>query len=857
MKKVANKKIIRTLSYRTIREKKWKNLIAILAIALTAVLFTAVFTVGSSLISSMEEGNMRQVGTSAHGGYKYATMQEYEAIKATGSYTDISYDIFAGFASNAELSEIQTEVRYFEDKMAKWGYCYPEKGKMPEEINECVASSKVLEALGVPMELGAKVPITISSHDAEGNEKIIEEEFVLCGYYQSNDASHAQSFAISRKWLEENVDINTQNYKERMVENGAYTPEGYLQIDVWFNSSFDIESRMKDLTGLAGLLEEEVHESVNWAYADSSVDGVSIALVIMIVGIIILSGYLIIYNIFYLNVTTDIRYYGLLKTIGTTGRQLRTMVYQQALFLSAIGIPAGLLAGWFVGKGILPAFYRALDTRGVKNVEINGYIFAGSALFSLLVVYLSCARPCRLAAKVSPIEAVRYVENVSGRKKEKKTSKISAARLAAANMGRSRKKAAMVIASLSLSLILLNATYCLVKGFSFEDYVKDYLVSDMQITHDSMNNMSASYVDTEAVSGEITDTLQRIEGISKIGNIRYKYGSIMLSGQIFDKFKNYYESEEFISSRPYAAEAARGFLETETAVTDSYCIDENMMSIVTIKEGSFDEDKFKQGGYALLLPGNGDSWNWLSVGDRITVGSYENEFTGEHPKKELEIMACATMPYSTGTRRYSLFGAVLLLSEKDFEELYDVSGSLYACLTIEEGKEEQVQASVTELIEQNYPELFLITRESLRKEFAGEMRMFSVIGGLLGAILALIGILNLINAMVTSILSRRQEFAMMQAVGMTGKQLEAMLTMEGIWYGVWVLMISLTLGNAVSYGLLYLIGTMMRSFHWGFHILPLALSIPVMVLISVVLPVICYHALCKKSIIERLRLTEV
>ncbi len=135
--------------------------------------------------------------------------------------------------------------------------------------------------------------------------------------------------------------------------------------------------------------------------------------------------------------------------------------------------------------------------------------------------------------------------------------------------------------------------------------------------------------------------------------------------------------------------------------------------------------------------------------------------------------------------------------------------------------------------------------------------MFSVIGGLLSFILGLIGVLNLVNAMITSILSRKQEFAMMQAVGMTGKQLEQMLAMEGIWYGLWTLLISATLGNVVSYGMIYLMGKNMNYFMWSFHILPLAVSVPVIAVLSLALPVICYHTLCKKSIIERLRLAEV
>lgn len=98
---------------------------------------------------------------------------------------------------------------------------------------------------------------------------------------------------------------------------------------------------------------------------------------------------------------------------------------------------------------------------------------------------------------------------------------------------------------------------------------------------------------------------------------------------------------------------------------------------------------------------------------------------------------------------------------------------------------------------------------------------------------------------------------MMQAVGMTGRELKKMLTMEGIWYGVWTLGIAATFGNVVSYGLIYMLGKNMAFFEWSFHILPLAASIPVIAVISIVLPVICYHTLCRRSIIERLRLAEV
>ena len=88
-------------------------------------------------------------------------------------------------------------------------------------------------------------------------------------------------------------------------------------MQVWFDSSYDIETQVHELAMRAGFAEGEIEESVNWAYTASEVDGFTMMMMAGILFIITLAGYLIIYNIFYINVTSDIRYYGLLKTIGT------------------------------------------------------------------------------------------------------------------------------------------------------------------------------------------------------------------------------------------------------------------------------------------------------------------------------------------------------------------------------------------------------------------------------------------------------------------------------------------------------------------------------------------------------------
>lgn len=852
MKQVANKKMIRILSYRTMKEKKWKNLIAVLAIGLTSLMFTAMFTTGLSIIGSMQEATMRQVGTSAHGGYKYMTEAEYEQVKQAGGYRDISYNVFAGSGVNTELNQIQTEVRFAEDKMAEWSFSCPETGHMPETINECAASSKVLEALGVPMELGAKVPIQIKTEDEQGKDKIIECSFSLSGFWQSDEAAMAQQFYISEEWMKENIVRPVENYYQKMDEEKVASIIGRNQVDVVFFSAFDIEGQMKRLTDRTGLNPEDVMEAVNWAYATATVDFVTIALGITMLGIIMLSGYLIIYNIFYINVTADIRYYGLLKTIGTTGKQLKKMVRGQAFLLSAAGIPLGLAGGWFVGKGIMPFMFEALNTGGVQNVAINPWIFIFAAFFSLVVVYISCIKPCRLATRVSPIEAVRFVEAIQYKKKTKKTGNVTMLRMAAANMSRSKKKAAAVISSLALSLILINTTFSMVRSFSFDEYIKNYLVSDMMVNHYSTVNMMAESRNHEAITPEVEDKIRKIEGVEDVHTFPTINSNIVLNENAVRKFETYYQSndvEDF--QKRYGKEEADQLIQTGKTSGNIYGVEADILEYLTVWEGKLDLEKFSQGGYAVVAKSKKEG-NWVSPGDTIIL---ENE---QGMQKELQVMAVADLPYGLSVRMHmGLFPTETIINIRDFDELYQYKGGLNAVLDVAEGKEEAVKKELQTYLSENQPELVLSTKDELEQEFARETRMFTVIGGLLGFILALIGILNFINATITGILSRKQEFAMMQAVGMTGKQLEHMLILEGLLYGTGTLLFSITFGNLVSYGFIYMIGKNMAYFVWNFTIAPIILSIPVIIIISVILPVICYHILCKKSIIERLRLVEV
>ena len=181
-----------------------------------------------------------------------------------------------------------------------------------------------------------------------------------------------------------------------------------------------------------------IHTGVNWGYtgaqlSDNLDPSVVIAVAAMLL-LIIFTGYLIIYNVFQISVTNDIRFYGLLKTIGTTPRQLRRIIRQQALTLSLAGIPLGLVLGWLIGGQLTPAIVSQLNGV-VPMTSVSPVIFIGAALFSLVTVLLSCRKPGKMAAKVSPVEAVRYTEggSMKTRAKGRKARKVTPFTMAWAN----------------------------------------------------------------------------------------------------------------------------------------------------------------------------------------------------------------------------------------------------------------------------------------------------------------------------------------------------------------------------------------------------------------------------------------
>jgi putative ABC transport system permease protein len=179
-----------------------------------------------------------------------------------------------------------------------------------------------------------------------------------------------------------------------------------------------------------------------------------------------------------------------------------------------------------------------------------------------------------------------------------------------------------------------------------------------------------------------------------------------------------------------------------------------------------------------------------------------------------------------------------------------------ASINVTEDKESEFQKYLEDYTKQVDPNTDFDSKEGLRDDFSSFTDTIRIVGGFLSFIIAVIGILNFINNMFTSVVTRRQEFAILQSIGLTSGQFKKLLIYEGLYYTAFTAVISLLIGSLLSVSVIRAVNHVTAYFVYHFTVTPLIAVMPVFIIISCAIPVLAYHNVRKQSIIERLRETE-
>lgn len=851
MLKVNSKKAIRRLSNRSFKSNVSRNIIAVIAIALTAILFTALFTVGSGMIENIQRQTMRQAGGDGMAYLKYLTDEQYDNIKDHPLIDRISYNqMICDEVINDKLLKRHAEIFYMNDVGMELGFCTPTHGRKPEKENEIIMDTRAMKMLGLPEEVGAKVTFKLKIHGGE----TVEREFVLSGWWEADPTFDMASIMVVSKAY---VDAHSDELYNSYYEN--YEMTGVIGSYVMFKNSFGLENKLERIITESGYSMDEnaqnyIASNVNWSYLSSNfnLDLPTVAAVIAALALIIFTGYLIIYNIFQISVIKDIRFYGLLKTIGTTGRQIKKIIRRQAIVLSCIGIPIGLIAGYFIGTAIVPLIMNQSSFAGANfTTSANPIIFVGSTVFALVTVAISTAKPGRIAASVSPVEAVRYTDNTNTKKKNRKSrsgAKISG--MAAANLGRNKKRTTLVVISMALSLVLFNTIYTLSIGFDMDKFLSTFVETDFLVSH-------ASLVNYGYIGDEDTVTESMISAIEMQNSFK-EGGRFFADIRDAESFRIKPDGRESHYLRVNEDDNGNYFCAV-------YGLEDFPLGNLKVLEGEIDYEKLKTGKYILEGVQTDDNHNpiWetshYDIGDTVTLCNYrgggEASADNEYMEYQYEVMAKVEVNTFTNSCRMGYDYSYYLPAEV-YKTMVANPGTMSYVCNVEDGLEAAMDAFLENYTENAEPTMTYSSRNTKAKEFEGMRNVVLIVGGVLSLIIGLIGVLNFINSMLTSILTRKREFAMLQSIGMTAKQLRKMLIAEGLIYTASSGAVSLVLGVGASALLANTVAKSLWFFTYQFTLLPLIITIPILLVIGIMLPLPVLKSVEKQSIVDRLRETE-
>lgn len=556
--------------------------------------------------------------------------------------------------------------------------------------------------------------------------------------------------------------------------------------------------------------------------------------------IFMISGYLIIYNIFDLNIVSDMKEYGLLKTIGTTGKQIRSIVKHRARRICLIAIPIGLVIGCGIGGWMLPMIGKFINTVGVNkgHVHMNIWIILFTAAFAYLTVAISSRRPSRKASKISPVEAARFTGNLK-------------------KNGKPKKKTFIVVLSLTLSLVMLNSASTLMGSFSTDSYAEKYTACDFCVQDGLLDNAGANDKNVNAVDRAFFDELRLQQGVESIGNLYLTHESHTFSPEVWGDIEKYFFSDEIVKMQIESFYAGDGYTvngylneihNTRTMEGNTYGMGElavEKLYDVQTMDGttSVDWEKFNSGNYVLAERwqyANDGFLNIVNPGDVVEIGG--NEYT---------VYASVDIPMIIEYPVYAPIECNFILPEDEYLSIYGEVNPMRTLIDVKDSEEAAFEEWIKGYTADS--NLSYTSKQSVIEDNKAFGELFAIAGIFVAVILGMIGVMNFSNTMIASIIARNRELAMLEAVGMTVKQQKRSLIREGLRYFTYTSLLTVIMSSLLNVTAVKTFVNNLPMFSWRFSLTSLVICLPVIFIIILIIPTSAYRRLSRRSVVERLR----
>jgi len=848
MVKVENQDTLRLLASRFMKMNRGRNLAVILAASLTTLMITSLFGGSASLVLSRRATEIKQSMSSSHATIQDITQEEMErsvqAVSGNNTIKKYGTGTFLGPVSDKRIA-FSTELRAGDSNLMESFNTYPSTGTIPSKENEAAVSTLVLDALGIPHKTGETITINWTADDKTGRTRT--DQFTVCGFWEGDKAVLAQIVWVSENYARKYA----QQPSREDLENGLFS--GGHDIAVWYKNTWDLEKKTKELSKAAGFTNGRKEFQANPAFEIFGEDGFPLVTVIIILLLVMLSGYLIIYNIFSLSVKTDIWVYGLLKNAGTTGRQLVKIVRMQVARLSVIGIPAGIVAGMAATRIMAPSLVADTEitasSANTKEIVVtaNPVLLLLAAAFSLATVYISSMQACHIVKKVSPVEALGLAEN-SQKEMHQITRKYTLASwqgMALQNVIRDFKKGVIVMLSIALSLVVVNWIVMLINGYDFASYQKIFLEFDFQMDQLPANGNFANF---NGINQDIQKLLDNCPYSETPGYVYYSPEEHNMEPHLIETMKNC--ARKYSTSWERAKKRAWKEIKKSNQMPVHFIgISENIFSRLDWRGEPCTWEEFKNGDCVITDYGNMYTeypFSYYQKGGTIHM-QYKSGTS-----KDYKIAGEALMPYSLDYPYYDAMFIMVLVPETEFIAVTGNNSAMYAAFDAKPGMDRQARQYIDENITSKWGLLNVFSVLDMKDGFERYLNKYYMIGGALVLILGTTGIINFFNTVSVSVTSRKRELALLEATGMTKKQLKNMLVLEGLVYLLGAFLLAVIIVLSTSEKILY--STLGGTFYFQMHltIMPCIAMIPVLLVIAYIVPWFQWKKMGRESIIERI-----
>lgn len=819
-------KMTTRVAYCNMRHYKSKNILIGIAIILTTLLLFVIPSIGKDMVE-VNFAVINKIYPTWHALYR--NVDESTVMKLAAHHDVKTYGLRSD-AGYMNLEDATVSMMYMDRTGMELYKVKLKEGQLPQKENDIVVSKGILEALGQNGKIGDTITVPYQILKDDGLDYTKEKDFRICGFLADNESSKEQkqyTSLVSEAFLKAEIPVEQVKYRFLLQVNGQ---KG--------NTTADYTETIQNIARQFGISEDDMN--INKEYlAANYVDPATIPVIVGIMLIVVLAGIITIYSVYYVSMNQRVREFGKLKAIGATKRQLRQIVLREGMGVALFAIPIGLLIGTVAVKVVLLQFVEhakdsnVLITEAYKVVakgEVQLYywwIYLLAIAVTLCTVYLSLMKPMRMAAKVSEIEAMRYQ---GGSKRQKSSRKgyqfLNIGRLTKRNLAENKKKSTITIVSMDVTGIFVMMVATVLSCANPMESAKSSIVGQYEISPivESGNKEHPEYEWAEVQKNNplnegLKQQIEELDGVERVD----VFTALKVSGGPFEEKIG----TEFINGVPeeYAEELKKG-----------------------ITEGNVTYEELKSGDKVILDRALLHWYPDIKVGDKLKLNIHDGDNTFQ---KEIEVAAIGE--YGTGLTNYNC----LIMAKEGAEKLTINNSSSYFQVIADKDYDEALEASLQAIVDGS-GRLQMRTWKNEYDTWENAIQMTRGACYAFIIILAAISIMNLINTMINSVHVRKKELGMMQAIGMSDRQLMKMLQLEGIFYTVGTLIISIGVGSLAGYPL-FLYAKRTGMFDISTYHYPVTAAIIIILtlfVIQMLLAIFIAKSVRKDSLIERIRFSE-